>query len=706
MNRVPDVALFTRWLSGGGAERFMANLANGLAERGLQVDLLVIQSRQEVESTFHPNIRLVDLAIQPLPQRKWLPATGFQSWQSLPKLVDYLQTHCPPVLLSATHFINETALLAKKLSQVPTRVVVTEHTFLSQEVRLTEQVSSRLIPWTVKVLYPAADSIIAVSHGVAQDLHQFIGQQRPTPAVIYNPVVTSEMMQLAQQAINHPWFQQKDQPIVIGAGRFVRQKDFGTLLRAFAHLRQMVPARLVLLGDGREHKQLKQLARDLRITDDLWMPGFVDNPYAFLQKADVFALSSAWEGLPTVLIEAIALGVPVVATDCPSGPMEILQGGAYGRLVPVGNAEALGTALQEVLRDGGPVVPEAWIQQFTPDQVIQRYIEVMGLLVPGYLATGAKSQTKTTSGIEAAQQPEPMLLTPLVSVIIPAYNAAELLPGALDSVKHQTYQNWEIIVVEDGTQDETEAIVNRFADTVTPRPVRYIRHQKNKGVSAARNTGIAAAQGEYIALLDHDDLWYPQHLSMLVKTIAQDSADIVYAHANFFDHHSKEGLGLHGPKQQEWEDFPDSLLNRTYIPASSVMMKCQVPRSVGGFDIKLRGAEDLDYWLRCAETGLKFAYVSEVTNGYRQRNPNALTSNKPDILEWHARVLRKHAKIKGVSKKFRDRVLARYHLGVARRSWPHDLPKAGSFLFHALFLTPVGSLSALKHFVLEAIGKE
>jgi glycosyltransferase involved in cell wall biosynthesis len=706
MNWTPDVALFTRWLSGGGAERVMANLANGLAERGLRVDLLVIQSRQEVESTFHPNIRLIDLAIQPLPKKNWLPATGFQSWQSLPKLVDYLQTYCPPVLLSATHFINETALLAKKLSQVPTRIVVTEHTFLSQEVRLTEQVSSRLIPWTVRVLYASANDIVAVSHGVAKDLQQFIGRQQPIPTVIYNPVVTSEMMELAQQPIDHPWFQHKEQPIVIGAGRFVRQKDFGNLLRAFAHLRQTVSARLVLLGDGREYKQLKQLALDLGIADDLWMPGFVDNPYAFLQKADVFALSSAWEGLPTVLIEAIALGVPVVATDCPSGPMEILQGGAYGRLVPVRDAEALGTALQEVLRDGGPVVPEAWIQQFMPEQVIQRYIEVMGLIVPGRLATGAKPQAGVALGVEPAEEPATVSSVPLVSVIIPAYNAADLLPEALDSVKHQTYRNWEIIVVEDGTQDGTEAIVKRFAEAVAPRPVRYVRHPKNKGLSAARNTGMSAAQGEYIALLDHDDLWYPQHLSMLVKAIAKDNADIAYAHANFFDYNNKKDLGLHGPQQLEWSNFPNSLLNRNYIPASSVMMKCQVPRSIGGFDTKLRRVEDLDYWLRCAEARLKFTYVSEVTNGYRQRNPNAMTSNKPDILEWHARVLRKHAKIKGVSSKFRDRVLARYHFGVARRSWPHDLPKAGAFLFHALLLAPMGSMSALKHFFLEMIGKE
>lgn len=705
MNWTPDVALFTRWLSGGGAERVMANLANGLAQRGLRVDLLVIQSRKGSEPTFHPNVRVIDLAIQPAAKRTWLPATGFQSWQSLPKLVDYLKTHQPPVLLSATHFINETALLAKKLARVPTRIVVTEHTFLSQEVRLTEQVSSRLIPWTVKALYASADAVVAVSHGVAQDLHRFMGMGLPAPTVIYNAVVTPDMAQLAQQAVDHPWFQHKDQPIIIGAGRFVRQKDFGTLLRAFAHLRKTVPARLVLLGNGRGHKQLQQLALALGIADDLWMPGFVDNPYAFLQKADVFALSSAWEGLPTVLIEALALGVPVVSTDCPSGPAEILQGGAYGRLVPVGDAPALADALGQVLRDGGPSVPQTWLQQFTPDQVIQRYMEVMGL-APLTPSTAPQAIIIPVPKVPSAPNADPVTPTPLVSVIIPAYNAADLLPEALDSIKRQTYQHWEIIVVEDGTQDGTEAIVRAFADTVAPRPVRYLRHHQNQGLSAARNTGMAAAQGQYIALLDHDDLWYPQHLSMLVAAIAKTAADLVYARAEFFDYHSRKSLGLHGPQPWEWTDFPNSLLNRNYIPVSSIIMGCQVPQRIGGFDTQLRRVEDLDYWLRCADAGLKFEYVSTVTNGYRQRSPKAMTSNKSDILEWHARVLRKHANLRGVSKQLRDRVLARYHLGVVRRSWPSHPGKAWEFLMYSLSLAPLGSVAAVKWFFLEAIDRE
>ncbi|MEM9769555.1 MAG: glycosyltransferase, partial [Cyanobacteria bacterium P01_D01_bin.71] len=329
MKSSPDIALFTRWLSGGGAERVMSNLANGFAELGLKVDLVIIQRRTESAESFHPNIRIVDLDIQPAVGLRLIPSS-FQSIKALPKLIGYLRQYRPPVLMSATHYINEISLLAKQFALVSTRVIVTEHTFLSQEVRLTEQVSSRIVPFTVKLLYSLADEIIAVSHGVAQDLANFMLTKRKPVQVIYNSVVTPNIYELAQQEVGHPWFQDTEIPIIVGGGRFVRQKDFSTLLRAFAKLRECRAARLVLLGDGRERPALENLAKDLGIEADLWFTGFVDNPYAYLQKAAVFALSSAWEGLPTVLIEALALGTAVVSTDCPSGPAEILAQGKYG----------------------------------------------------------------------------------------------------------------------------------------------------------------------------------------------------------------------------------------------------------------------------------------------------------------------------------------------------------------------------------------
>lgn len=707
MKHPPDIALFARWLSGGGAERVMSNLANGFAQRGLRVDLIIIQSREEVAESFHPNVRIIDLNIQSNSGLKFVPSS-LQSIQALPKLVGYLREHHPPVLISATHFINEIALLAKKFALVSTRVIVTEHSFLSQETKFVEQLSSRMVPFTVKALYSLADEIVAVSHGVAQDLANYMLLQRKPIQVIYNSVVTPELYELAQDEINHPWFREKDQPIVIGSGRFVKQKDFFSLLKAFSLLREKRSARLVLLGDGRERKDLEELAIALDIRDDLWMPGFVNNPYAFVAKADLFVLSSAWEGLPTALIEALALKTPILSTDCPSGPSEILLNGQYGSLVPVGDFKAMGAAMEIALDSDRRVAPESWIQQFMPEVVIEKYMKVAGITA---------SQPVTHENLHASNQQTPMTqstspneqvnrkVTGLVSVIIPAYHAADLIIDALESVEQQTYANWEVIVVEDGTKDETESITQRFAEQVGENKVRYIRHTVNQGLSASRNTGIAASRGEYIALLDHDDVWKPQHLEKLVSLLTNKKIDLAFAPAQIFHYSTHDPIGTHGPQELEWSNFPESLLRRNYIPASGVLMRSVMLQTVGEFDTQLKRVEDLDYWLRGIKAGMNFAFFPDITNGYRQCNPKAMTSNKAEILEWHAMVLRKHSVLPKVSQKATKKILARHHLGVSRRSFRSNPIKAGQFACWAFYISPLGSVKALVWFFSEKTEK-
>jgi glycosyltransferase involved in cell wall biosynthesis len=258
-------------------------------------------------------------------------------------------------------------------------VVITEHNCISQEAQFTEQVSARLIPFTIKLLYPLADEVIAVSHGVAKELDALIPYRKKATHVIYNAVVTPEIYHLAQAEVEHPWFQDKNLPIVVGAGRFVRQKDFSTLLNAFADLSATIKARLVLLGSGREQDELQSLVSRLGLEDQVWISGFVKNPYAYLSRADVFVLSSQWEGLPTIIIEAIALGIPVVSTDCPSGPSEILQQGKYGRLVPVGDVRAMSQAIADTLQTDNRTIPPDWIAQFTPEVATLKYIKALGL---------------------------------------------------------------------------------------------------------------------------------------------------------------------------------------------------------------------------------------------------------------------------------------------------------------------------------------
>jgi glycosyltransferase involved in cell wall biosynthesis len=203
-----------------------------------------------------------------------------------------------------------------------------------------------LIHW----LYPYADRIVAVSEGVANDLAVFARLPRNRIHTIYNPFDIERIQVHARAPLDHPWFAPGQPPVVLGVGRLSVQKDFSTLLRAFARLRTKRAARLMILGEGELRSELEGLSHSLGLTaNEFFMPGFVSNPYAYYARCGVFVLSSRWEGLPGVLIEAMAAGAQVVATDCKSGSSEILENGKWGQLVPVGDYAAMADALNITL---------------------------------------------------------------------------------------------------------------------------------------------------------------------------------------------------------------------------------------------------------------------------------------------------------------------------------------------------------------------
>jgi glycosyltransferase involved in cell wall biosynthesis len=229
--------------------------------------------------------------------------------------------------------------------------------------------------------YPFADAVVAVSSELADDLSAVAGLPRGLIRTVYNPVVGPELPALAAEPAGHPWLRPGGPPVVLGAGRLVEQKDFPTLLRAFALVRRERPARLVILGEGPAgaREGLAALAAGLGVAADLDLPGFVANPYAYMARAAAFALSSLHEGLPGVLIQALACGCPVVSTDCPSGPREILDGGRYGRLVPVGDHEALARAILACLDDpSGREERVARAAAFGLERAVDRYLELIG----------------------------------------------------------------------------------------------------------------------------------------------------------------------------------------------------------------------------------------------------------------------------------------------------------------------------------------
>jgi glycosyltransferase involved in cell wall biosynthesis len=343
----------------------MVYLARGFAEQGLKVDFILCQATGTHLWKIPADVRIINL-------------NSNNHVATLKALVDYLRKERPAVLLSALHFNNELAILAKHWARVPTRVVVCEQNTLSQRSRHETRLSKRLTPWIAKLAYPRADAVVAVSHGVAQDLHQVLGLPLSEIDVIYNPGVTPEIASKAQEPLEHPWFAAGEPPVILGVGKLEMQKDFPTLLQAFAQVRAQRPVRLVILGWGPEAEQrrLEALIEELGIGADVQLAGYVNNPYAYMARSALFVLSSRWEGLPFVLVEAMAVGLPVVSTNCESGPAEILDHGQYGTLVPVGDAQAMARAIAQVLDGKTPPVKAGWLEQFSLGAIVQQYLQV------------------------------------------------------------------------------------------------------------------------------------------------------------------------------------------------------------------------------------------------------------------------------------------------------------------------------------------
>lgn len=367
----PDLALFIPTLGGGGAERVFLNLANGFVERGYRVDLVLASAQGSYLSELDSRVQLVDFRLRLGKGRLAL---------SLFPLIRYLRQRKPKVLLSALTEANIIAVLSRIFSFIPIRLFLSEHNTFSIAVKRRSFLKKLLLVFGLRILYRNVDGIIAVSDGVASDLKRIIGRAADKIKVIYNPVVTPEMIEKSEEPLEHPWFAPGEPPVILGCGRLTAQKDFETLIRAFALVRKETPCRLVILGEGEERQRLEEIIKDLGIEHDVDLPGFVSNPYKYMKRAAVFVLSSKWEGFGNVLAEAMAVGTPVVSTDCPSGPREILENGKYGPLVPVGDVKGMAEAIKLALRSSvsGSFLCER-AQAFSLVDVIKQYEEYLGL---------------------------------------------------------------------------------------------------------------------------------------------------------------------------------------------------------------------------------------------------------------------------------------------------------------------------------------
>jgi glycosyltransferase involved in cell wall biosynthesis len=359
------IAVFLSALQGGGAERTCLDLARTFSKLRHRVDLVMCRREGELLSQVPAEVRTVEVGASPLHKLihslvrlrgettrtlLGLLVRGLRKKvRSLPSLEGYLQEERPEVLLASTPIPNLLALWAVRLAAVDTRLIIKQDSSITTFGRKSNDPFRQKLPFFMNRWYPQANGIIAVSNGIARELREVLGAPEERIRVIYNPIDLDRIASLAAEPVDDPWFRPGEPPVVLAAGRLIPQKDYPTLLHAFSRLRRNEQARLVILGEGKERPRLEAMSRDLNLAADIRLPGFQANPYAYMARAAVFVLSSVSEGLPTVVIEALACGRPVVSTDCPYGPAEILGNGEYGRLVPIGNPDALARAIQSTL---------------------------------------------------------------------------------------------------------------------------------------------------------------------------------------------------------------------------------------------------------------------------------------------------------------------------------------------------------------------
>lgn len=365
-------------MTGGGAQRRTLTLVKEFARRGHRVDLVTVMDGGMLAAEIPSAVRCFTIQSQWL---RLLPVKGLRKIKlfcSGKVLADYLRHQRPDVLLSAASHASLTAIAGRKIAGTGTPLVLRLSSHLTASHAGNLRPLSRFRYRVACRSFSEVDAVIAVSQGIADDI---VAKTRLAPKrirTIYNPTFSEDLLAKSSAPLDHPWLNGHGPPVILGVGRLTMRKDFQNLIRAFAVVRRQRSVRLVILGEGVQRGELTSLARELGVYSDVDMPGFVDNPLAWMSRASVFVLSSICEGLPGVLIEAMAAGCPVVSTDCPSGPAEILQNGRYGSLVPVGDTLSLAGSIMTTLdcpHEGELLRARA--AYFSVPKAVDEYLEVL-----------------------------------------------------------------------------------------------------------------------------------------------------------------------------------------------------------------------------------------------------------------------------------------------------------------------------------------
>ena len=361
----------------GGIERSIIRISKEMIKLGYKIDLLVVQINPDMKDLID-GPRIIYLSRSNLFHffKYLLPRSIYFNLVSFWGLIRYLKKAEPDYLMTARNAFL--AVFVKFFIKIKTKIVIREPLHISSVLNKHSVLNKNLISYFKRVVYKYSDKVIAISEGVSQDLIDNFNLSPNKVKIIYNPSADPEIKNLSNENFEHPWFKQ-DIPIIIAIGRLTEQKNFYSLVDSFSLVRKEKESKLIIIGEGRERKKIETLISEKSLEKDVELIGFQKNPWKYLSKSSLFVLSSLWEGFGNVIVESMYLGVPVISTDCPSGPREILDNGNLGYLVPSGDSESLAKKIIEFLNS-----PEEFIEKslkaqkqslnFLPSKIAQDYI--------------------------------------------------------------------------------------------------------------------------------------------------------------------------------------------------------------------------------------------------------------------------------------------------------------------------------------------
>lgn len=364
------IAFFMHNFNGGGAEKVTITLANNLANRGHIVSIIVKDNIGILKDTIESKVEIENLDIQSKSKSKII-----KNIINIKYLKQIIEEQRFDVMISVTSPMNLVAAISNALSKNKIKLYATVHSMISKERKSFNIVRHKLLKYFDKYI----TKTIVVSREAEQDYIETIGVDEKKTTTIYNPVVSNKLFDLQNKDINHKWLNSnREYKTILAVGRLTEAKNYEMLLRAISIVKQILDIRLIILGEGELEQHLKELSKKLEIDNIVDFYGFINNPYPYFKKCDLYTLTSNWEGLPSVLIEAMACGCNIVSTECPSGPKEILQNGKYGKLTPVNDVEKLAYAIREALESKIDKISQVErAREFSIDNSIKNYLELI-----------------------------------------------------------------------------------------------------------------------------------------------------------------------------------------------------------------------------------------------------------------------------------------------------------------------------------------